>query len=465
MTDKKIRNDNGYENAFLGGARNRPRMGNFGSEALAMGGMFSELTLQDQYMHNGFARLICDKPAEEMTRAGFEIENLKDDLSQIIKSQLEELDTTKKFNEALKWRNAFGGGMIVLGLDDGGALNSPLNEDNLKAIKFMRVFDRFEVIVNKYNDNPFDNDFGEVEIYQINPRQGGTGFYVHKSRVLVFDGESIPNVVRVTNDGWGMSVIQKCYQQLINLNHSYRMSLKLLERMQQAVHSIPGLSDEVATPEGESLVRKRIGIVDDVRGLYNTVVIDGNEEYTVQGMSLTGIKDVLESHAEGLSAVSGHPTFILMGRTVGGLGGNGESSKEGWFAQIGAWQNDQARKPLDRLISLLILCNLGGKSDGGDYTLKFNPLVMPSEKDRSEVDYKDAQTDKVKADTFKVYLDAAVIDQDEVRKLIKPQYNLIGDAPEELPEAPKPMVLNPGQKIVDPTPGQSNPAITSNVGK
>jgi len=459
-TNKKtLRVDDGYFNAFMPNAR-RGRSTNYSAEMMAGGHLLSQPILESAYIHNGFARLICDTAAEEMTRAGFEIEGLEESLTESIKSRLEELEATKRFNEAIKWRNAFGGGIIILGLDDGGTLKDALNEKNVKGVEFMRVYDRYEAICDKRYDDPNNAKYGEVEIWRISPKSGGSSYEVHESRVLVFDGESVPNSIRVANDGWGASVIQKCFTQLSRLDKSYKLQLLLLERMQQAVHGIPNLSDQVSTKEGEDLVRKRIDIVDSVRGALNTVVIDADESYEIKGMTLSGVKDITESNIEALSAVSQHPTF-LMGRIIGGLGGN-DSSKEGWYSQVEAWQNDQYRKPLDRLISLILLASSDGTSDGGEYTIEFCPLAPPSEKDEAEIEYKEAQTKKVEAETAAIYVNLGAIDQDEVRENIREEYDLIGDMPEPEPEPLSPMVLNPGQTLVDPVAGNGNPAI---VGK
>jgi len=271
---KTLRVDDGYMNAFM---PTRGRMGNYSSEMMAGGMLLPQTILESSYIHNGFARLICDVVAEEMTRAGFDIDGLEESKEESIKSRLEELEATKRFNEVIKWRNAFGGGLIVLGLNDGGELIDPLNEERLSSIEFMRVYDRYEAICARRYDDPMNAKHGEIETWQVSPKSGGASYEVHESRVLVFDGESVPNNIRVSNNGWGASVIQKCFVQLQRLDKSYKLQLLLLERMQQAVHGIPNLSDQVSTKEGEDLVRKRIDIVDSVRGALNTVVIDAAE--------------------------------------------------------------------------------------------------------------------------------------------------------------------------------------------
>jgi len=455
-TRQKIRIDSGYMNALVPGGRTR--MGNYSSEMMAGSAQLPQTVLQSMYIHNGFARVICDTPAEEMMRAGFEIEGLPEETEELVMSRLEELDVVRHFNEALKWQRAFGGGLIVLGLSDGGNLEKELNEDRINAVEFMRVYDRFEALAYSRYADPSNAKYGKIELWQISPKTGGASYLVHETRVLVFDGESVPNDVRVLNQGWGASVIQTCFKELIRLDSSHKWAGLMLERMQQAVHGIPNLSDQIQDKEGEANVTKRINIVDTVRSALNTVVIDSLETYEIKSVSLSGVKDIVEGHGEALSAVSRVPTFILMGRTVGGLGGNGDSSKKGWEAQIESWQNNSVRKPLDRLVSFVLLEASEGATDGGKYTLKFKPLSKMSDLEEADVELKKEQAKKANADTLAVYVNMGAMDPDEVRDEIREEYSLVGDAPEPEAEPVAPMVLNQGQKLVDPIAGEHNPA-------
>jgi phage-related protein (TIGR01555 family) len=446
-----------FDSGFLGFAGHRDSS----SSSLMSGHYFlDQRVLQAAYIHNGFARTICDVPAEEMTRAGFTIEgdSITEDDKNAIQSRLEELDAVKHLNEALKWRRAFGGSLILLGVDDGQRdITQPVNEERIKGVEFMRVYDCFEARPDKYYDVESPK-FGLVELWAISPKLGGTTFKVHESRVLVFDGESVPNDIRQANSGWGASVIQGAFVQLNRLDNSYNYANLLLERMQQAVHGIPGLAQMLGEPGAEDLVARRVNIVDRVRGAANTIVIDGEETYEVKSMSLSGVQEIVDRNAEALSAVTRIPVFVLMTRSPGGLNATGASNQDAWFAQVESWQNDQLRKPVDRLVSLLRRADSEGNTDGGDYTLEFNPLSSPGDKDQAEIDLKKEQIKKTQMETLTGFANAGVMDQDEIRDLVREEYELVGDAPEPEEEVPAPMVLNPGQKVVDPTPGQSNPA-------
>lgn len=445
------RNDNGYSNVFLGG---RPRHMNYSAEMASSGYLLPQPILQSYYMHGGYGRLICDKPAEEMTRAGFTIDDLDETLVNAIQARFEELEVVKRMNEALKWRRAFGGALIVLGLNDGGRLDQPLNEKAISSIEFLRVYDCFEATVDRRYENPNDTKFGDVMLWKVSPKQGGISYDVHESRCLIFDGESIPNDMRLQNNGWGASVIQTCIKQLRELSDAHKWADLLLQRMQQAVYGIKGLSALLIDKEGQDQVTARMNIADSVRNALNMLAIDADgESYDVHSLSIAGVTDIVDRKAEALSAVCEIPMFVLMGRSVGGMNSTGEANRDAWYAKVNAMQMNELKKPLDRLISFQMRIETNGKNDGGDYTLKFNPLSTPSDKDQSEIDYKNEQTKKVKADTLKVYVDLGAMDVDEIRNEIREEYELIGDAPEPEEELPSPVVLNPGQTLVDPTPG------------
>lgn len=452
---QKVSKRDGYANAFLPGSFGGV---NYRARSRTGGALMDHGSLGLMYMLNGFARIVCDVPAEEMTRAGFEIDGLTPEAVDSIKSKLEELNASRHFNDALKWRRAYGGSLIVLGINDGNDLTKPLNEESISDVEFMRVYNASECYPESRYANPQEANYGNIELWKIQPTDSMQPYVVHESRVLVFDGESVPNDIRYSNQGWGASILQNCRAELMRLDSAYKLALMLMERMQQAIHGIPNLSNQIDTPEGEKSIQKRIAIVDAVRGALNTIVIDAEETYDIKSLSLTGVEEMIDRFAEAVSAVTRIPVYVLMTRSPGGLNATGATNQDAWNAQIEAWQNDQYRKPLDRLISLIHRDDTEGESDGGKYTIEFNPLSTPSESVQADIEVKEKQAQKTEMETLTGYINAGIITQDEVREAIREEYELEGDAPEPEEETPEPMVLNPGQKIVDPTPGQFNPA-------
>lgn len=127
------------------------------------------------------------------------------------------------------------------------------------------------------------------------------------------------------------------------------MAVAGLERSQQPVHKIPDLSRYLQTPNGRQLVEQRIALVDAARGVRNTVVIDGAEDYTIQTAQMSAAQSTIEAARETVCAASGVPARILFGDAVSsGLGANSGESQN-WKAQVRQYQETQAAAVLEFL--------------------------------------------------------------------------------------------------------------------
>lgn len=491
MTDTKFQRIDGaaFSEVFLEGPFRKS------GTSVAVAGMaaapfMDQQTLIDAYTWNGFARRIIDKPAEEMTRAGFKIDGVKDEtVNAYVQSRFEELGIMAKLCLALKWSRAFGGSAIVLGVKDGRWMTQPLNVKPGTELDFLRVYDRFELSEVRRYSQPTNPKFGQVEIWRVSPTGNGRNvppYEVHESRVLTFDGEDVPNSLRMANEGWGASCVQKCWTQLQRMNNAQRWAELLLERSQQAVHKIPELASLLAEQEGKSLLLKRVAIADMVRSAQNTMVLDAQEEYEIHSLSLTGVHEVLDRFAEAVSAVTGIPVFVLMGRSPGGLNATSEGNEDAWFADVGNMQKSSLLRPLVTLVEIMLAemkytpakieepvkPEPGGpkmgselppkktskaKKDAADPTdetkdkdtekfeqwkICFEPLKVPSEKDAAETASKKAAALKSEADALNVFVNAGGLDASELRSYIasKPELAEHIDATIE-PEPPAQKLL------------------------
>lgn len=412
-------NIDGYAQAWTGAGTNRDRSAYTRARPSAM---MDQMSLQILYTSDGFARRVVDVPAEEMTRAGIDIEDLDDALKDEVDAKLEELDAMRHMNDGLRWSRLFGGSVLIYGLNDGGTLDVPLNPDNIKDVEFLRVYDRYEATIDtRYTDASLPS-YGLPEMWRISPQTGGSPYMVHESRLHMFDGEALPNFNRQLNLGWGASVLQSCYDQLTRLGMGHQWANMLLERAQQATHSIPGLTNLLRQPGGDALIQKRVDIVDMVRGILNTIVIDADEAYNVTSQSMTGVNELLDRFAEALAAVTGIPVFILMGRSPGGLSNSDTAGESAWYARIGSMQNDILKKPLDKLINWIIYSKTG--HDGGDYQLKFNSLVVLSAKEKAEIEQLEANTKKLLSETDANYAGIGSFLPNEIRNARAEDYGI-----------------------------------------
>lgn len=417
--DATIENlDGPYANAFLnvGNAMDR------GMYTKATSNVYlSYSELENLYIQDGMARRIIDLPSEEMTRAGFDLDDIDEQLEIDCITAFETLNLTKKLTEALKWSFLYGGSLIVVLANDGGTLESPLVVERVKSLEQLRVYDRWQVSRHqKYND-PGDMRFGRTEIFLISPLNG-VPYYVHESRCLIFDGCSIPERQRELNDGWGASRLQQVNDQLTRFNMSHYWGNGLLERAQQAIHGIPDLTNLLRSPGGEQSVKSRINLVDMARSVNNTVVIDALETYEIKATSLTGVSDLIDRFAQVLCAVCDIPETLLMGKQKTGLSGSNKNDLEYFYSKVKQWQTNMLIEPLDRLIEMQLYV-LGAYTP--DYKIEFESLMVEDEAVEAEIDYKEAQC-------AQIYNAMGALDASEVRLSIANKYEI--EDPETMPE-------------------------------
>lgn len=181
--DNSIRADSGFKDAFI--AR----------KARNYEGLLNERKLTDQALatmyRNALVRRIVTMAADDAMKNFIEIEGDSDDC---ILQELETLFVQEKLTEALYWDRLFGMSCALILADDGQELSEPININRLRRINGLEVFDKRDIYPDTtsiYLDTDIrDVNFGKPEFYMISPPNGNQ-FKVHRSRLLIFDGEML----------------------------------------------------------------------------------------------------------------------------------------------------------------------------------------------------------------------------------------------------------------------------------
>lgn len=420
----EVRDDGPYAN-FVTGLGTTRDASSYTQAALSR--VFTEDELENLYIGDGFARRLVDVPAQDMVRAGFEIEVEGDDESEDVyapvMARLEELNLLSELSDAQKLAALYGGALIVVGVKDGGELEDPINEKSIQGIEFLRVYDRYRVSRMKRYTDPADSRYGQTEIYMVSPVLG-TPYRVHESRCLVFQGEFVPERRKEMQDGWMGSRLAHCWQQLQRLGVSHQWAEKLLERSQQAVNKMNGLAQQLGAPGGQNAAMNRLHLLDMSRNILNTVAIDSNDDYTIHTASMSGIPDVLDRFAQALSAVSGMPKTLLFGEQAKGLNNGGEGDMLLWQGQIKQWQKTKLLKPIDTLVKWL---SIALKIPEQDYMIEFCDILEPNEKEEAEIEKLEAETKKIEAETAAAYVTAGALDPSELRNTLMKDSDYVMD--------------------------------------
>lgn len=408
----------GFSNVFLGhGRRQRDPFANY-SFVWGETPLITMRTAENMYIGNAIARKIASAPADEATRGGFCLkdgERCVEDERKIL-SVYEDLGGEEAFAEALSWDRLYGGGAILMLINDGGTLEDPVNEAGIKNIEALQVFDPMDVYYsgNYFYQDPSSPKYGRPQYYTV-INYHGNSFLVHESRLLLFRGGAISNRERRVRDGWGMKVFEGMAQELINYGGGHSLAMMILSRLSQSVIKFNGLANKLMTEDGEKQVQRRLQLIDMARHLLNTLALDKEDEYDLKNITTAGVKDILNEFSIALSAASEIPATILFGRSPAGENSTGKADFENYYNLVGKIQRRTLKPRLARLIHLIGLASDYQIRLPETYTLTFPPLWLPSEKEQAEADNLKAQAERNTAEARKVYHEMGALDAIELR--------------------------------------------------
>lgn len=350
------------------------------------------------YRGDGIARRIIDQPVHDMYREWFTLEG---DTDGKIENTLRKLNAKKSLKRAQRFGYLYGGALAILGINDGGKYFDPVNENKIKSVEHIHVFDRWRVTLNTadlYVDPDLDK-YGKPEFYNIVPIYGAP-FRVHESRVLRFEGLDVSDQMRIQNQGWGDSVIQPLYNRLRGLGESYLSLENILDEFILGILTIDNLQELIANGK-EALIQKRLTQIDLSKHIINSVLVDKDEKYERIHATVAGLGDLMDKLIEAASAVSGIPIPLLMGRSVAGLSDAETGQIRFYYDKIAAQQEEDARPQLEQLIRYINIAE--GNPLGEEWKINFKPLWQQTQKDLIATRLIQAQIDKIYSDMVAVY--------------------------------------------------------------
>ncbi len=391
----------------------------------------TDIELELNYEENGLFAKIIDIPADDAISSGLKYGINDADIEAFIDDSLDELDFKEKIAEAIKWARLFGGALIVMFIDDGGDLQDPVDWDNIQGIDELMVFERPAITpdyTSIYNNSQIRNGqkvgrrrskFGMPEFYNISPIDGST-FRVHESRCLLFRNTKMPRYTNIQEYRYfGIPEYKRIHKNLQETITSHGNGVKLLDRAIQAVYKMMGLAEKLLTDVGTEEVLQRLNAIDMAKGILNSIAIDAEgEEYHYETVTFSGVKEIIDSTCNMLSAVTNIPQTKLFGRSPAGENSTGEGDMENYYNFVGKIQEINIKNNTKTLIDIILTV---GKYKGQfenipKYKLEFNPLWSLSEKEQADVSNAKANTELVKAQTAQIYVDMQALDSDEVRK-------------------------------------------------
>lgn len=435
--------------------------------AVVPGMRLGDGTLEALFNDDDLARKIVSKIPRDATRRGFRLalEGASDDdsaeVNREVFDRLTELRALPKLREGWIWARLYGGGGgVFVGADDGQDPALPLREDGIRSLKFLNVVRRPQLRMKKRNGDIRAPNYGEPELYEVlqtapsGQMVVGSGILVHASRLILFPGtltarSTPPN----TLEQWDDSVLQCVHDAIRQAAVAWQSCAHLMTDASQGVLKIANLVDLIESG-GKEALRTRIEMMDLARSVCRAILIDADrEEFTRVATSFAGLPEMLDREMMRVAAAAEMPVTILFGRSPAGLNATGESDIRAWYDTVVDAQTDQLKPALERLLKLIFAAKDSPTS--GEiperWTIEFNPLWQPTEKEQAE-------TLKLKADTHVALVTAGIeLDSEGALALAKDIPTIDVEHRQQLMEADIAAGVRPGHYPEDQQQQQNDP--------
>ena len=204
-----------------------------------------------------------------------------------------------------------------------------------------------------------------------------------------------------------MSCLQPIWNELTDVGAGRRNVAKLLYEFIIGKYKLQGLAELLA--EGnEELLRNRMNAIDLSKSMIQSVLIDSEEDYTRDNISVAGLSELLDRFMMFIAGVSDYPVTRLFGRSPAGQNATGKSDVVNYYDIVRSSQKNVLKNPLQDLVNLINVSKEIGNKKIENPNVMFNSLFQQSEKEIMEVK-------KIRAEIDNIYYQMGVLSDEEIR--------------------------------------------------
>lgn len=401
----------GYGPSGGGWTNNATGLGTFARDKVMQGMFLDSIRISDAellalYHGDDLASKIVEFRPREMFRKGYYLqipdpsESSQSDYAQTalsLEKYAASLHMNERFLEAMIFGRLLGGCVLIVGADDGLAIDKPLNRKNIRSIKYLNLVDRRFLYALTYYGDALKPNYGEPETYQLtSPLGQESPSVIHESRLIRFDGAPVDIIKRRNLAGWTLSVLQRPYNVMRQFQTAYQAMGNLMSDAAQGVFKIKGLIDSISSGDVQTL-QDRMAVVDMFRSASKSLLLDTDgEDFTRIPTPFTGIPELLELFMQRMASSVDIPTNLLFDRPNTGLNNTGEATFRAWYDTVSSAQKNELRPVLIRMFELICLAKdspTKGKIPESGLEIYFNSLWAPTETEQADVYGKMATAD------------------------------------------------------------------------
>ena len=354
----------------------------------------SENLLTNLYASNGLCRRIVNILPEHALRNFITADEL-------LLDELKRLKVKQKLMDACNWSRLYGAAVIVAFVDDGREMDKPLDLNNVKKLVHLRVYDCNRVRCEKedLSNNYYAEHYGQPEIYTITPI-GGESFKVHRSRLHLMEGDTIPDGRKQYNNYWSQSVLQSVYNDLLNLEITKNSAASIITDFVQNTISVENFSGLIGNEKNNVHLLNRMNLLEETKSASNMIYCDAeSENYQKLSANVSGFTDIWAKFENQICATTSNMHMVLFGSSPSGLNSNGESEQESWNNKVESYQEDEVDPALTFIISIIEAQKLWDETKRPkNFEWEFPPLKVANEMEVAQINLSVAQMDAIYID-------------------------------------------------------------------
>lgn len=348
----------------------------------------NRVELEFAYRSSFLVGSAVDAMADDMTRKGINISSKLDPGQKgTVETFWDEMAIWDGLNDTLKWSRLYGGAILVV-LIEGQDMSTPLKLDRIRQGQFKGVMslDRW-MVQPSYRElvTDYGPEFGKPKFYKVTTNQQGIPpWKIHHSRVIRMEGDSLPFQQAQTENGWGMSVIERIFERIQAFDTATVGTTQLIHKAHLRTYSIEGLRKILALPEDSPLVAglmKHMDMIREFQTIEGMTLMDNSDEFSTHSYSFAGIADVLLRFAEQVSGATGIPLVRLFGQSPAGFN-TGDGDLENYYSRVNSLQERRLRRHIRWLLDITWRSQFGQPLPD-DFTFEFNKLWEMSDSDRA----------------------------------------------------------------------------------
>lgn len=343
------------------------------------------------YMYRGswLVKQVVDAVADDMTREGIVVESdiPPDEIDKLHKYMGAKL-IWPRINKTLKWSRLYGGAIAVI-MINGQKPDTPLKIETIGKDQFdgIKVFDRW-MLWPSLSELVTDlgEDYGNPKYYDIvSDAKTEPRMKVHHSRCIRIEGVELPYWQKISENGWGLSVIEPLYDRLIAFDSASQGAAQLVYRAHLRTLKIEKLRELIAFGgEGYQAVVQQMAMIRLMQSNEGLTVLDSTDEFETHAFAFGGLSDIINTFAQQLSGAAQIPLVRLLGQSPAGLNSTGESDIRNYYDSCNAQQEARLRQPMSRLLDI---CHrsLFGKELPEGFNFSFAPLWQLNDEQKATI--------------------------------------------------------------------------------